>query len=180
MRLRIATCQFPTSRDIGRNLEYVLRQMRIVHARVADVAHFPEACLSGYAGADIASTEEVDWDLLRHSTRRARDLAGDLGMWVVLGSTDRLTPPHKPARPLAGLVHLSIKKIGSDSGERACVVVLWVGRHSALIGEVGVLRDRLWVRHTEVVRSAPQRRPAGRAGRRGQRGRRRLVGRSRP
>ncbi len=100
MRLRIATCQFPTSRDIGRNLEYVLRQMRIAHARVADVAHFPEACLSGYAGADIASTEEIDWDLLRHSTRRARDLAGDLGMWVVLGSTHRLTPPHKPHNSL--------------------------------------------------------------------------------
>ena len=55
MKLIVATCQFPVDADIQRNTEYVLRQMRDARARSTDVAHFPEACLSGYAGVDFAT-----------------------------------------------------------------------------------------------------------------------------
>ena len=47
MKLIVATCQFPVDADIRNNTGYVLRQMRHAKARGADVAHFPEASLSG-------------------------------------------------------------------------------------------------------------------------------------
>ncbi len=100
MKLSIATCQFPVDADIHRNLGYVLRQMRRARDRGADVAHFPEACLSGYAGPDFASTTQLDWGLLLHATEQVLDLAGRLGLEVILGSTHCLTPPHKPHNSL--------------------------------------------------------------------------------
>jgi len=77
-----------------------MRQMRAAKERGADVAHFPEACLSGYAGADFASCDELDWGLLRDSTERVLDLARQLRLWVILGSSHRLTGPHKPHNSL--------------------------------------------------------------------------------
>jgi deaminated glutathione amidase len=61
MKLTVATCQFPIGSDVRKNLEYVVRQIQTARDRGADVAHFPEACLSGYAGVDFASHEGFDW-----------------------------------------------------------------------------------------------------------------------
>lgn len=99
-RLTVATCQFPVDADIARNGRYVLRQMRYARQQGADVAHFPEACLSGYAGSDFPSYAGFDWDLLDRVTRQVLELAGQLELWVVLGSTHRLTGEHKPHNSL--------------------------------------------------------------------------------
>ncbi len=98
--LTVATCQFPTRSSIGDNLAYVLEQMRIAKARGADVAHFPEACLSGYAGADMPSHEGFDWSRLAQAVRDVLALAGALRLWVVVGSAHRLTAPHKRHKSL--------------------------------------------------------------------------------
>lgn len=95
-RLTVATCQFPVDADIARNGRYVLRQMRTAREHGADVVHFPEACLSGYAGSDFASYDGFDWALLERTTRTVMALAAELEVWVVLGSTHRLTGGHKP------------------------------------------------------------------------------------
>ena len=100
MKLTVATCQFPISSDVRKNLKYVARQIRIAKDRGADVAHFPEACLSGYAGTDFASFQGFDWPLLEECVRRVLGLARESRMWVVLGSAHRLTTPHKPHNSL--------------------------------------------------------------------------------
>ena len=100
MKLTVATCQFPVSADIHRNLAYVLRQMRIAWKRGARIAHFSEACLSGYAGSEFNSFKRFDWDLLLQSTRQVMALAGQLRLWVILGSAHRLTGRHKPHNSL--------------------------------------------------------------------------------
>jgi deaminated glutathione amidase len=100
MKLTVATCQFPISADIRRNLRYVSRQIRVASNRGADVAHFPEACLSGYAGADFVSFEGFDWALLEGCTQEVLDLAREHHTWVILGSTHRLRAPHKPHNSL--------------------------------------------------------------------------------
>ena len=69
MKLKVATCQFPIGSDVRMHLDYVARQIRTAKDRGADVAHFPEACLSGYAGVDLASYEGFDWTLLRECTQ---------------------------------------------------------------------------------------------------------------
>jgi predicted amidohydrolase len=100
MQLRVATCQFPIGSDMRKNLEYVARQIKTAKDRGADVAHFPETCLSGYAGVDIASHEGFDWPLLEGCVQRVLDLARESRIWVLLGSAHRLTAPHKPHNSL--------------------------------------------------------------------------------
>ncbi len=108
MKLIVATCQFPTSADTSRNLSYVLKQMNSAKNKGAHVAHFPESCLSGYAGHDIESYQDFCWALLQTSTLEIINQARKLKLWVILGSIHRLTGRHKP--------HNSIYII-SDHGE---------------------------------------------------------------
>jgi predicted amidohydrolase len=100
LRLTVATCQSPVDPDIRRNLRYVSRQIRTAKDRGAHVAHFPDASLSGYAGVDFPSHEGFDWTLLRECTLRVLDLARQFRIWVILGSTHRLTGDHKPHNSL--------------------------------------------------------------------------------
>ena len=100
MKINVATCQFPVDADIGRNKQYVLRQMCAAKERGAHVAHFPEACLSGYVGSYFTSYEGFDWNLLQECTQQVLDLARELRLWVIVGSTHRLTGRHKPHNSL--------------------------------------------------------------------------------
>ncbi len=91
--LKVATCQFPVSADIEQNTGWITRQMH----QAARVAHFPEGALSGYAGTDFETFTGYDWDALDRATDRVRERAGELGIWVVTGSTHRfsdLGAPH--------------------------------------------------------------------------------------
>jgi predicted amidohydrolase len=100
MQLTVATCQFPVDSDIRQNLQYVSRQIRVAKDLGAHVAHFPEACLSGYAGVDFPSYQGFDWALLEECTQEVIHLAHQCGLWVILGSTHRLTGRHKPHNSL--------------------------------------------------------------------------------
>jgi len=88
-RLRVATCQFPVSADIRANGAAIRRQMRAAARRGAEIAHFSEAALSGYAGSQFASFRRYAWNVLADETRRIRGLAAELGLWTLLGSTHR-------------------------------------------------------------------------------------------
>ncbi len=70
--------------------------MRSAKEQGAYVAHFPEACLSGYAGADFPSYKDFNWELLEQCTRDILALARQIRLWVILGSTHRLSGPNKP------------------------------------------------------------------------------------
>ena len=98
--VRVATCQFPVSARIEANLGYVTRQVRAAKARGADVAHFPEGALSGYAGADFETFADVDWDALRQATTEVLRCAREAGIWVILGSSHRLSDGNKPHNSL--------------------------------------------------------------------------------
>ena len=100
MKLTVATCQFPISPDVSENLKYIALQTRIAEERGADVAHFPECGLSGYAGIDFASHECFDWVSLEECARNVLGLARNNRIWVILGSAHRLTAPHKPHNSL--------------------------------------------------------------------------------
>ena len=94
--LRLATCQFPVSADVRANGEWVRTQMRQASARGADLVHFPECALSGYAGVDLPSIDKLDWNALHQETESILALARELKVWVVLGSTHRLSGDHRP------------------------------------------------------------------------------------
>jgi predicted amidohydrolase len=98
MALTVAICQFPVSADIERNRQFLVRQIKRAADRGAQVAQFPECALSGYA--DTTDYSKLDWKQLADATRSIMELAGELGIWVILGSVHRLTGKHKPHNSL--------------------------------------------------------------------------------
>ncbi len=96
MKLNVATSQFPVSNDLQANTRYVLRQMREAKTSKAHVVHFCEGALSGYAGTDFASFKGFDWRLLESCSRQIMELAAELKLWVLLGSSHRLSARRKP------------------------------------------------------------------------------------
>ena len=98
--LRVASCQFPVTDDVGRNARYILTYMKKAKEAGADILHTSEGCLSGYAGPDFRSFDGYDWELLRGHTRRLREEAARLGMWLALGSAHFLGPRARPTNCL--------------------------------------------------------------------------------
>jgi predicted amidohydrolase len=94
--IRVATCQFSVEADIAHNRRQVLRQIRQAAEQAADVVHFSECALSGYAGVDILNIAALDWDALTAATEEIQAAAKQHNVWVLLGSTHRLTDGNKP------------------------------------------------------------------------------------
>ena len=98
--IKIATCQFGVSADVDANAAHIATFMRQAANKNADIVHFSECALSGYASVDFESFADYNWDLLKTKTLEVIDLAGQLKLWVVLGSSHRLTEPNKPHNSL--------------------------------------------------------------------------------
>lgn len=98
--IKIATSQFPVSSFIKNNEEFIKSQMKRAQAKGCDLIHFPEGSLSGYAGVDFQSFEDFDWEELKKSMQRIMDLARQLNIWVIVGSSHRLSGDHKPHNSL--------------------------------------------------------------------------------
>ncbi len=99
-KIRLATCQFLLEKQPSINLAHIKRQMRAAKRRGAHLIHFPEACLTGYLGAELKSVRETDWDEVQQCVADVRKLATELGVYVVLGSNHQLTGKHKPHNSL--------------------------------------------------------------------------------
>ena len=96
MRLRVATSQFPVGADVRRNMAYIVRQMERARDCGAQVVHFSEGALSGYAGTDFRSFHGFDWQLLEDCSVRIMERAAELNLWTILGSSHRLNGRRKP------------------------------------------------------------------------------------
>ncbi len=98
--LKIATCQFAVCDSIAENAEHITNFLHKAKAGRADILHLSECALSGYAGSDFDSFSGYDWELLKSETEKIIALAGELKIWIALGSTHRLTEPNKPHNSL--------------------------------------------------------------------------------
>ncbi|HZG51340.1 MAG TPA: carbon-nitrogen hydrolase family protein [Pyrinomonadaceae bacterium] len=96
MKLRVATCQFPVSRDIAGNAKFIRRFMMKAAAVAAHAVHFPETALSGYGRPGFTPSCTDNWQELERHTQEIIDLAGKLGLWVVLGSCRKVANREKP------------------------------------------------------------------------------------
>lgn len=99
-KLRVASCQFPVSSNIAENLQWIEKQMIEAKLKKADIIHFPECALSGYAGIDMKSLEGFNWNELHRATDSVLTLAKKLKLWVVLGSMHKLSGNNKPHNSL--------------------------------------------------------------------------------
>ncbi len=98
--LKVATCQFAVSSSVKRNSRAICEFMRKSHKAKVDIVHFSECALSGYVGTDFPNFDGYDWESLKQETEKIMALAAELRLWVVLGSTHRLTGPNKPHNSL--------------------------------------------------------------------------------
>jgi predicted amidohydrolase len=98
--LKVATCQFAVGASIKRNSKRICEFLREAKNAKANIVHFSECALSGYVGTDFPNFKEYDWTLLKEETQKVMALAGELKLWVVLGSTHKLTEPNKPHNSL--------------------------------------------------------------------------------
>lgn len=94
--IRVATCQFSVEPEIAHNRKQILRQIEHAGEQQADVVHFSECALSGYAGVDIPNIAALDWDALTSATQDIQAAAKRHKVWVLLGSTHRLSAGNKP------------------------------------------------------------------------------------
>ena len=94
--IKIATCQFSVGANIRSNGAQVRRQMLQAKKLRADVVHFSECALSGYAISDFPSWDGFDWDALREESKAICQLAAEKKLWVILGSAHRLMGNHLP------------------------------------------------------------------------------------
>ncbi len=85
-KITIATCQFPVGKSIESNLGFILRLTGEAKQRGADIAHFCESSLSGYAGIDFTAFDPQQESLLANALHRVAAHAGQLKIRVVLGS----------------------------------------------------------------------------------------------
>jgi predicted amidohydrolase len=74
--------------------------MQLAAERGSHLLHTSEVSLSGYAGTDIPSFKDYDWDLLRRETSRLRHVAKELALWLVLGSSHFLDENTAPTNCL--------------------------------------------------------------------------------
>ena len=103
--LKVATCQFAVGRSIERNGRQIHKFLHEAKKHRVDIVHFSECALSGYVGTDFPNFDGYDWNLLREETEKIVILTKKLGLWVVLGSTHRLTEPNKPHNSLYLINH---------------------------------------------------------------------------
>ncbi len=83
-KLKIATCQFAVSAAIKKNAQQIASFLRKARKANADIVHFPECALSGYASADFMNFDGFDWKLLKSETEKIMALAQRLKLWVIL------------------------------------------------------------------------------------------------
>jgi predicted amidohydrolase len=99
-KITIATCQFPVGSDVQSNAAYIQMQMRIARSRNADIAHFSECSLSGYAGMDFDGFQTREEHQLVGCLQQIEDLASDLNLWVIVGSHHHESGMGKPYNSL--------------------------------------------------------------------------------
>lgn len=97
MKLRIAICQFPVSCNIASNAKFIRRFMKEAAEVAAHAVHFPETALSGYGRSDFTPSSTDNWQELEEHTQEIVNLAGEFGLWVVLGSCRKVANSEKPA-----------------------------------------------------------------------------------
>lgn len=99
-KLVVASCQFPVSGNVSENAEWIKKQMISAKNSGAHIVHFPECALSGYGGVDVKDGNDFSWNEIKVQTENILNLAKELKLWVVLGSSHPLSNGNKPHNSL--------------------------------------------------------------------------------
>jgi deaminated glutathione amidase len=98
--LKIATSQFAVGSSIRRNGRQICRYVKEAADAGADVVHFPESALSGYAGIDFSNFVDYNWDLLKTETEKIQQAAARNKIYVTFGSAHKINGSDRPYQSL--------------------------------------------------------------------------------
>jgi len=88
--MRIATAQSLIAPDITKNGQEIEALIRAAHAQGADLVHFPEGALSGYAKKQLSPDwSRFAWDQFGEQMLKLRELCAELEIWAVIGGVHR-------------------------------------------------------------------------------------------
>ncbi len=91
MKLSIATAQFPVSKDIRKNAKYIIDLSARAKKLKADIVHFSETCLGGYAGSEFASWDGYDWQVLQAAEEEVKRSAKSLKIGIIYGTNRKVS-----------------------------------------------------------------------------------------
>ncbi|WP_374573101.1 carbon-nitrogen hydrolase family protein [Phenylobacterium sp.] len=100
---RLAVAQSFVAAEPAENGQAIRAMMRQASAAGARLAHFPEGAATGYPSGPAKTALAgwpLDWALVRRELEATAELAGELGLWVVVGAAHPLEPPHRPHNSL--------------------------------------------------------------------------------
>lgn len=97
---RIAIAQSQIDTDVKTNGSHIRDLMGQAKEQGARLIHFPEGALSGYAGAQVKNWADIDWPVVQNELDQIADLAGELGLWSVVGCNHQLGAPRWPHNSL--------------------------------------------------------------------------------
>lgn len=86
MGLKIATVQMKFTGDVAGNADRILGFVSEAAAKGAHIVHFSETALTGYAGSDIASNDEIDWSAVQDGIDKVCRSAAQSKVHVILGT----------------------------------------------------------------------------------------------
>ena len=86
----IAASQFPVSGSVKRNAKYICNQISKAKEIGADVIHFPECAISGYAPKHFGCFESYNWNELADHTQEILRFASKKQIWIILGSIRKI------------------------------------------------------------------------------------------
>jgi predicted amidohydrolase len=84
-QVKVAAAQILTDYDIEKNRGKIIESIREAHKIGCEVIIFHEGCLTGYPGEK--QIQNTDFELVRQVEREIRDLAAELNIAVLLGSS---------------------------------------------------------------------------------------------
>jgi predicted amidohydrolase len=99
-KLTIATCQHPVGADINSNLASVLKLAGSAKSQNADIVHFSECNLTGYAGLDFMEIDRNDIPMINDALEQLKGLAAKLKIWLIIGSHHFVNDGPKPYNSL--------------------------------------------------------------------------------
>ena len=101
--IRMAAAQSPVGPDPVTNGESIRALMHSAAQQGARLIHFPEGAATGYVPAGPEAKTgcwQVDWAAAREQLELTAALAGELGLWTVLGGNHQLTGTNRPHNSL--------------------------------------------------------------------------------
>ena len=85
-KIRIATCQHAVSGEVSKNFSAIKKHIIYAKSQKADIVHFSESNLSGYAGIDFIKFKEYDEEFLQANLSKVIALAREYKLWLIIGS----------------------------------------------------------------------------------------------